>query len=71
MTKDKKAMAAKVLTILKKHPEGMTLRDLGNFLGVNWRSLVGVVSDLLRKGNVEKLDGLYFFVRGRSSRRKR
>jgi hypothetical protein len=70
MTKDEEAMVAPVLAALKKHPDGMTLRDLGNFLGVNWRSLVGVVSDLLRKGNVERLDSLYFFVRKRSSRRK-
>lgn len=72
MTKDKKeALKAEVLAVLKKHPEGMKLRDLGNFLGVNWRSLVGLVSSLCRQGKIERLNDFYFFVRGKSGKRKR
>lgn len=72
MTKDKKeALKAEVLVVLKKHPEGMKLRDLGNFLGVNWRSLVGLVSSLCRQGKIERLNDFYFFVRRKSRNRKR
>lgn len=67
---DKDAIKAEILAVLKKHPEGMKLRDLGNFLGVNWRSLVGLVGSLLRQGKIEKLNGVYFFVRRKSRKRK-
>ena len=70
MTEDKDAIKAEILDVLKKHPEGMKLRDLGNFLGVNWRSLVGLVGSLLREGKIEKLNGVYFFVRHKSGKRK-
>ncbi len=70
--KDEEGIKAEMLAVLKKHPEGMKLRDLGNFLGVNWRSLVGPVGSLLQKGKIEKLNGLYFFatLRGKSPERK-
>ncbi|MFQ5840851.1 MAG: hypothetical protein ACE5I8_00325 [Thermodesulfobacteriota bacterium] len=63
METDKEPINAEILAVLEKHPEGMKLRDLGNVLGVNWRSLVGSLSSLLHAGKVEKLNGLYFFVR--------
>ncbi len=67
---DKDAIKAEILAVLKKHPEGMKLRDLGNFLGVNWRSLVGLVCSLLRQGKIEKLNRVYFFVRRKSRKPK-
>ncbi|MBI2989099.1 MAG: hypothetical protein HYY45_20240 [Deltaproteobacteria bacterium] len=67
---DKDAIKVEILAVLKKHPEGMKLRDLGNFLGVNWRSLVGLVGSLLRQGKIEKLNGVYFLVRRKSRKRK-
>ena len=70
MTEDQDAIKAEILGVLKKHPEGMKLRDLGNFLGVNWRSLVGLVGSLLRKGKIERLNSVYFFVRRKSGKRK-
>ena len=70
MTEDQDAIKAEILAVLKKHHEGMKLRDLGNFLGVNWRSLVGLVGSLLRKGKIERFNGVYFFVRHKSGKRK-
>lgn len=66
---DKDAIKAEILAVLKKHPEGMKLRDLGNFLGVNWRSLVGLVGSLLRQGKIERLNGVYFFVKRKSGKK--
>ncbi|MBI4490431.1 MAG: hypothetical protein HY694_15215 [Deltaproteobacteria bacterium] len=71
MKKDKEAIKAEILAVLKKHPEGMKVRDLGNFLGVNWRTLVGLVSSLCREGKIEKLYDFYFFVRRKSGKGKR
>ena len=72
MTKDKKEeLKGEILAVLKKHPEGMKLRDLGNFLGVNWRTLVGPVRSLCRQGKIERLNDFYFFVRAKSGKRKR
>jgi hypothetical protein len=63
-------LEAKALAVLRKHPQGMKLRDLGNFLGVNWRLLVGVVRSLLEQGKIEKLNNLYFFVRRKGGKGK-
>lgn len=72
MTKEKKEeLKAEILAVLKKHTDGMKVRDLGNFLGVNWRSLVGLVSSLYRHGKIEKLNDFYFFVREKGRNRKR
>ena len=74
MTKDKskEAIKAEMLAVLKKRPEGMKIRDLGNFLGVNWRSLVGLISSLYQEGKIEKLNGFYFYyVRRKSAKPKK
>ncbi len=71
MTKDKEALKAEILAVLKKHPGGMKVRDLGNSLGVNWRSLVGLVNSLCREGKIEKLNDFYFFVRRKSAKPKK
>ncbi len=64
-------LKAEVLAVLRKHPQGMKLRDLGNFLGINWRSLVWVVRSLLEQGKIERLNNLYFFVRRKGGKGKR
>ena len=70
MKEDEEAIKAKILAALKKHPKGMKLRELGNFLGVNWRTLVGPVSSLLRKGVIERLNDFYFLARRKSGKPK-
>lgn len=62
MTKCNRLLKVKILAVLKKHPGGMDLRNLGNILGVNWRSLLIEIGCLLNKGKIEKLNGHCFIV---------
>jgi hypothetical protein len=50
----------KVLKIVRENPEGISLVDIGNRMGVNWRSLIGVVQILLKKRKIHRIDGVYF-----------
>lgn len=58
----KLADAERVLEIVRAHVDGIRLVDMGNELGVDWRSLIGVTKNLLEEGKVEKIDWLYYPV---------
>ena len=47
-----------VLKVIARYPEGIRLVDIGNELGVDWRSLIGVVKQL--EDRIEKIDNLYY-----------
>ena len=47
-----------VLKVIARYPEGIKLVDIGNELGVDWRSLIGVVKQL--EDRIEKIDNLYY-----------
>lgn len=51
-----------VLDILSNRPCGMTLPEIGNEMGVNWRGLADTVSLLMSEGSIEKLGNRYFSV---------
>lgn len=42
------------------HPEGIRLVDIGEELGVPWRSLTGLARNLVEEGRVEKAKNLYY-----------
>lgn len=50
----------RVLAIVREHAEGIGLVNIGNQMGVNWRSLVVVVGRLLKEGEIGRIDGVYF-----------
>lgn len=50
----------RILKVIQKHPEGIQLVELGNALGVNWRTVVGALGSLLEEGKVGKLDNIYY-----------
>jgi len=50
----------RVLAIVREHAGGIRLVDIGNQMGVNWRSLVVVVGRLLKEGKIGRIDGVYF-----------
>jgi len=56
--------ADRIIRVIQKHPEGIRLVDLGNALGVNWRSLISAVRHLLDEGKIGKLDNIYYPVMG-------
>jgi predicted transcriptional regulator of viral defense system len=49
----------KVLGILREYPQGIKLVNVGNQMGVNWRTLVGIIQTLLKKGEVYRINGVY------------
>jgi hypothetical protein len=52
----------RVLGTVRAHEDGIRLVDIGNELGVDWRTLVGVTKSLLVEGAIEKIDSLYYPV---------
>ena len=50
----------KVLEVITRHPEGVKLIDIGNELGVDWRTLIGPTKSLVDEGEVEKIDTMYY-----------
>lgn len=68
MIESNKTLKTKILAVLKKHPNGMNLREIGNWLGVNWRSLIGAVDSLSCKGKIEKLNGHCFIANGKRNK---
>jgi len=53
--------AEKMLEVIDKYPEGgIRLVDIGNELGVDWRTLIGSVKSLVDGGQVEKIENVYY-----------
>jgi len=50
----------KILEVVTRHPEGIKLIDIGNELGVDWRTLIGPVKSLVDEDKVEKIDTVYY-----------
>lgn len=51
-----------VLRVVKTHPDGIRLVDIGNEMGVDWRGLIALTRSLLDEGKVEKIEHLYYPV---------
>ncbi len=49
-----------ILEIIAGHPEGIKLVDIGNELGVDWRSLIGIIKPLVDGGKIDKIENLYY-----------
>ena len=49
-----------VLAIIQAHPDGVRLVDIGNEIGVDWRSLISVVKNLLDEQLIGKIDSRYY-----------
>jgi len=56
------AQEDRILRVLKAHPEGIRLVDIGNELGVDWRGLIALTKALLDEGQAEKIGQLYYPV---------
>lgn len=49
-----------ILNIVAGHPEGIRLIDIGNELGIDWRTLIGASRSLVDEDKIEKIDNLYY-----------
>lgn len=50
----------RILAIIRKNPDGIRLVNIGNELGVDWRSLLPFANSLVSKGIVERVEGTYY-----------
>jgi DNA-binding NarL/FixJ family response regulator len=61
------ALHARVLDVLDAHPEGISAREIGNELGIDWRSVTAVTSSLVARGAVDHIEQ-DFYPSGKASR---
>ncbi len=52
--------------ILAQHADGLTLVEIGEKMGVEWRRLTGAARELLERGRIQKEGKKYFISRARS-----
>ena len=45
-----------VLGVIRNHPDGISPLDIGNELGIDWRSLIPVMRHLVDTGAVDQID---------------
>lgn len=56
------AQKERIFAVVQRHPEGMRIVDIGNELGVDWRSLTRIVRSLVEEREIERIDNMYFPV---------
>jgi DNA-binding IclR family transcriptional regulator len=54
------AQKERVLFVIQRHPEGIRIVDIGNELGVDWRSLTRIARSLIDEGKIERIDTMYY-----------
>ena len=52
-----------LMRIIQQHPEGVSLMEIGNELGTDWRGLVNWSHRLVIDGKVDKFDELFYPAR--------
>jgi Mn-dependent DtxR family transcriptional regulator len=55
-------IAAEILDVIARCPDGARARDVGNRLGVDWRRVVAIVSRLIDAGAVEEIQQRLYSV---------
>ena len=53
-------MTARVLTLIRRSPAGISLPSMGKPLGTTWQSLIPIVGELLKKGALKKEGNRYY-----------
>lgn len=56
------ALAAEILGVIARYPDGVRARDVGNALGVDWRRVVAMVSVLIDAGLAEQIQQRLYSV---------
>jgi len=46
--------------MIQENLDGIRLVDIGNRIGMNWRSLIKVVKSLEDEGKIERLNNVYY-----------
>jgi hypothetical protein len=59
---EEKILEDKILAVVKAHPHGISLPDIGKEMKIEWRKLIRSAKELLDKGKIKKVDVNYFPV---------
>ena len=52
--------AKRILAVTKRHTEGVSIVDINNELGVDWRSLVVTLQFLEEERKIERINTMYY-----------
>ena len=55
-------LAAEILDVVARYPDGARARDVGNALGVDWRRVLGAARALADRGLVEQVDQDFYAI---------
>lgn len=50
----------RLLAVIQRHPEGVSIVDIGNELGVDWRSLIATLQPLEEERKIERINTMYY-----------
>jgi hypothetical protein len=57
---DPDTLQARVLGVLAAHPNGIGSREIGNELGIDWRSVTAVTSRLVARGAAQQIEQVFY-----------
>ena len=52
--------AERILAIIQRHRVGVRIVDIGNELGVDWRSLITTLQSLEEERKIERINMMYY-----------
>ena len=52
--------AERILAVIQRHSEGVSIVDIGNELGVDWRSLIATLQSLEEERKIERINTMYY-----------
>ncbi len=50
----------RLLAVIQRHPAGVSIVDIGNELGVDWRSLIATLQSLEEERKIERINTMYY-----------
>lgn len=52
--------AVRILAVTQRHTAGVSIVDIGNELGVDWRSLIATLQSLEEERKIERINTMYY-----------
>lgn len=52
--------AKRILAVIQQHAVGVSIVDIGNELGVDWRSLIATLQSLEEERKIERINMMYY-----------
>lgn len=60
ISSEETAQTGRILSALQRHTAGVNIVDLGNELGVDWRSLIAPLQSLQEERKIERIYTMYY-----------